>query len=181
MSTRKKQKSSSVKAALTGAAIMVALSASPQREAHAVTDALDMEAVIVPTGQAIIATETLNFGNITETGGGTVVVNTAGAITDSPGAVSLGGTISEGMIQTFGNPGDTVNFSIPASANLTNGLGDTMVVDQFNLRTNAGGLAETIVMTGTNTAIPVGGRLNVGAGQATGTYTGTVTVNATFN
>lgn len=180
MSMRKKQKSSRVKTALTGAAIMVALSAHPHNDAHAVTDALDVEAVIIPTGQAILATQNLNFGDISESGGGTVTVNTAGAITDSPGAVSVGGTIEQGVIQTYGNPGDQVDFTIPATAVLNNG-GNTMVVDQFNLRTLGGGLTENITMTGTNTAIPVGGRLNVGAGQATGTYTGAVTVTATFH
>lgn len=180
MNTRKTRKTKSLNKAMAGAAIMVALSAAPHQDAHAVTDVLNVEAIIVPTGQAILATQNLNFGSITEVGGGTVTVNTAGAITDSPGAVSIGGTIEQGVIQTYGNPGDTVNFTIPATAILNNGA-NTMIVDQFNLRTVAGGLTETIVMTGTNTAIPVGGRLNVGAGQTTGTYTGTVTVTATFN
>ena len=164
---------------MAGAAIMIALSAAPHQDAHAVTDALDMQAVIIPTGQAILATQDLNFGTIAESGGGTVTVDTTGGITDSPGAVSLGGTIEEGIIQTYGNINDSVVFTVPANINLTNGLGDIMQVDQFDL--NGGGLTESIVMTGTNTAIPVGGRLNVGAGQAVGTYTGTVTVTATFN
>lgn len=164
---------------MTGAAIMIALSAAPHQDAHAVTDAMEVDAVIIPTGQGILATQNLNFGTISESGAGTITVNTAGGVTSGGGAVSLGGTVQEGVIQTYGTAGNTVNFTILPAATLTNGLGGTMVVDQFDL--NGGGLAETITLTGTNAAIPVGGRLNVGAGQATGTYTGTVTVTATFN
>lgn len=178
MKTRKKKSAPALNKAMTGAAIMIALSAAPHQDAHAVTDALDMDAIIIPTGQAILATQNLNFGSISEVGGGTVTVNTAGAVTDSPGAVSLGGTIEEGIIRTFGTTGNSVAFTIPATAILNNGA-NTMVVDQFDL--NGGGLTETIIMTNTDTPIPVGGRLNVGAGQAAGTYTGSVTVTATFN
>jgi len=180
MSTHKKQPAKSLNKAMAGAAIMIALSAAPHQDAHAAADTMDIQAVIIPTGQAILATQNLDFGTITEAGGGTVTVNTTGGLTDSPGAVSIGGTVEQGVIQTYGNPGDNVDFSIPASAILNNGLGGTMVVDQFNLRTDAGGQTQSIVMPGTNTAIPVGGTLNVGAGQAVGTYTGTVTVTATF-
>ncbi len=177
MSTRRNRKK--LNKAVTGAAIMIALSAAPLMDAHAVTDNLDMQAVITPTGQSIMATQNLDFGVVAQSGAGTVTVDTAGSASYALGAIDAGGTPEEGIIQTFGNINDSVAFTIPASATLTNGLGDTMVVDQFNL--NGGGLADTIIMTATNVGIPVGGRLNVGAGQATGNYNGTVTVTATFN
>lgn len=175
----KRRKSKALNKAVTGAAIMIALSAAPQQDARAATDNLDLQAVIIPTGQAILATQNLDFGVVAQSGAGTVTVDTAGSASYALGAIDAGGTPEEGVIQTFGNINDSVAFTIPAAATLTNGLGDTMIVDQFNL--NGGGLADTVTLTATNMSIPVGGRLNVGAGQATGTYTGTVTVTATFN
>ncbi|MBU0799868.1 MAG: DUF4402 domain-containing protein [Alphaproteobacteria bacterium] len=169
------------KKAAASAAVMVMLSALPARYAAAETAPLTVEALIAPTGQAIVATQNLDFGSIVQPGGaGTVTVNTAGAPTYGPGMTPAGAAPSEGIIKAFGTTGVLVEYSLPANATINSGA-NSMTVDQFNIGTPAGGLTYSAVMPGTTVNIPVGGRLNVNPGQATGTYTGTVTVNATFN
>lgn len=163
------------------AAVMVALSAAAlPPQAQAATDVLSIEAIIAPTGQAILATQDLNFGVLVQpNAGATVVIPPIGAPVLT-GVNAAGGTITPGQIRTFGSIGDSVEYSIPGTAVISNGS-TTMIVDQFNIGTNAGGLNYTEALPAATQIIPIGGRLNVGANQPEGTYTGTVTITADFN
>ena len=169
-------------AAATATAVLVALSALPAQHAAAQNAPLTVEAVLVPTGQAILATQNLNFGDVVQGGAGTVSVNTAGAPTYGGGASSAGGTIQQGIIRAFAATGVVVTYNVtdPTITITDGGTGD-MLVNNFNIGTNAGGTAQVIPMTGTTMPIPIGGTLNVGGADPVGTYTGSVTVNAVFN
>ncbi len=131
----------------------------------------------------VSATVELNFGRIAVDGAGTVTINTANGRTVSGGVVPVtgAGLESSGVLSISGSTGVMIDLSMTATAfNVDNGGGDSMVVNNFNLVTNGGGPSETVTLTSNPTTFPFGARLNVGAGQAAGTYTGTFSVSANY-
>jgi hypothetical protein len=133
---------------------------------------------------SVSASVALNFGTLTDGGaGGTVVVNTAGVrtTTGSVSAISGGGLVAQGVFNVSGSTGVAMDVSVTApTVNVSNGGGATMSVNVFNLVTNAGGANNTITLiAGTNT-FPLGATLNVGGGQAAGTYVGNYTLNVIY-
>lgn len=133
---------------------------------------------------AVSATVDLNFGSLTETGGGgTLTVNTAGAravtgtVTDIAGA----GFESQAMISVSGSTGLAIELSLAAGPyTVSNGGGDTMVVNNFNLATVAGGSSQTITLAVATEIFPMGATLVVSAGQAAGVYTGSYSIVANY-
>jgi len=132
----------------------------------------------------VSGTVDLNFGTMTETGGGgTMVVDTTGARTPTGAvtAVAGGGLASQGIFSVSGSTGLAIDVSMTAAAfTVSNGGGATMVVNNFNLVTNAGGATRTITLAANPSTFPLGATLNVGAGQAAGTYIGNYTINANY-
>lgn len=105
-------------------------------------------------------------GSSAPTGGSTVT--SVGVITPQPGQISI-----------FGSTGFPIDLSITTTViNLNNGTTNISVND-FQLRTNSGGVAETITLP-TDTQVAVGATVNLAGGQAQGAYTGTYTVNAIY-
>lgn len=144
---------------------------------------------------SITQTQALNFGVLTDTGaGGTVTVGTGGTITGSTGASSgAGGTVAAGGFEITATTGRVINVTTPASVTIADG-GNTMTVNSFSLlapaaaggASNTGnattGAAIAANLTAANvTGFRLGGTIVVGAGQAAGTYSGTVTVTALYN
>jgi hypothetical protein len=132
---------------------------------------------------AITATVELNFGTMDVAGAGTVVMNTTNgrSVTGGVTAITGAGLESSGVLSISGSTGLAIDLSMTAASySVSNGGGATMAVNNFNLVTNAGGATETITLTSNPTNFPFGATLNVGAGQAAGTYTGTFTVNANY-
>lgn len=120
----------------------------------------------------------LDFGQlIPGATAGTVVIDaTTGARSATGGVTLAGGTTSTAIFAGVARPNRMVHLNLPnGSITLTNGTGGTMTVSGFdtdgaiNRRTDANG----IVM------FQVAATLNVGALQASGTYSGTfdVTLN----
>ena len=144
-----------------------------------VTVAPQLALAATPITIVVSASQDLNFGTITAgTAGGTVVINTLGArsVTGTVTAVTGAGLEGQGTFNVSGSTGlamDATSFTI------SNGT-DSMAVDNFNLLTNAGGTAGTITLVATSSTFPLGGTLNVGVGQANGTYTGTYTINVSY-
>lgn len=132
----------------------------------------------------LTATQDLNFGTITAGGGaGTVRIDVAGARTVTGGVTEItgGGFQAQSIIAITGSTGVPIDVSMgAASYTVNNGAGDTMAVNTFQIETNGGGTAQTITLGATSSTFPVGATLNVGAGQAAGTYTGTFTINANY-
>lgn len=135
----------------------------------------------------IVATATveLNFGTIAAStaGGGDVTINTAGGRSSS-GSVTLvngAGLESAGVLSISGSTGINITLSMTSTFfNVTNGGGDTMRVDDFNLVTNAGGPIEVVTLPVSPTTFPLGGTLNIATNQAAGTYLGTFNVSAIY-
>lgn len=126
----------------------------------------------------LLNTTALDFGNIISGATpGTVTINaTTGARTTTGGATAAGGTTGFATFLSAGSVNRIYLVFIPnAAITLSNGTGGTMTVGNW---TSNGGLIRFLDNNGLG-IIRIGGRLNVGANQAPGTYTGTfnVTVN----
>lgn len=163
---------------------MVALSTLPTRALLAATDALGVAAEILASPLALVATQNLNFGAFTNNGaGGNVTINTTGG-GSYVGVTQVGGVVpSQGGVQMIGNSGVNIVFSVTdptVTVVNTAAASQTMVVDQFNVNTNAGGSTEILNMAGTTAIVPIGARLTVPAGRLPGSYTGTFTVQAVY-
>ncbi len=156
-------------AVVTGAAML-------SLQLQAATDTAVATATIL-TPISITKNTDLSFGDVYPDAvtTGTVIVDTTGSRTASGGA-ALGATAGSAASFTVnGEPSATYVLTLPASpVTLTSG-GNTMTIDTF---TDDG--TYTLDGTGAET-VNVGATLNVGAAQAAGTYTGNVTVTATYN
>ncbi len=124
---------------------------------------------------SISAGGNMDFCTMSPTGtAGTVTVTPAGA-RSSVNVDLFGGTPAAASFNMTGEPGQTYFITLPSSTTLTSG-GSTMTVDTF---TEDGGANPTLV-GGSDTFI-VGVTLNVGATQASGTYSGTFAVTVNYN
>ena len=162
-------------AVVTLSAIVVA------HEAGAADVNLNINAVIVPSPLAANAIQDLDFGAFFPGGApSTIDIDTAGVPTYGVGIAPEAPPVSEGIIHLVGSTGSVVNLSLTNNtATITNGT-TNMVVSQFQINTDAGGTTEAVTLPGSTLDVPIGGTLNVGAGQAFGTYNGTITVNASY-
>lgn len=164
---------------------LAALTSAPVVFAQAAASG-DASAVTI-TPFSIVNTEDLDFGNIIAgTTPGTVFVNTAnGAVSSTGGAILAGGSPSRANFIILGNFRQIVEIELPGGASMavthTNGT-DSMIVDRMALgngNRNFGTFVRARLGTTNVINITVGGRLNVGANQQSGTYSGTfdMTIN----
>ena len=170
------------KALMAGAAI-ITLSSGVTPQAMAASGTGAASAIILTpisvTGAA------LHFGSATDSGAGGTVVMTAGGVRSTTGATTAvtGGALEQaGIITVTAANNAAINLTMAAtSIVVTNGTAQTMAVNAFHVGTDAAGpgpIASTLV--GTTGAYNLGGTVTVGAAQATGTYTGTYTVNVNY-
>ena len=181
MEKTKKRKTVS-KALMMGTAL-ISLNALAASKAQAATGTGAMTAIIL-TPITVSGSQGLHFGSMTETGaGGTMLIDTAGARTPGGGVVAVTGAAAEqaGVIRLVAGTGIAIDLSMAATAyTVSDGGGNTMSVNNFNIRTNAGGTAETVTLAAATETFPLGATLNVGAGQTAGTYNGAYTLNANY-
>ncbi len=130
----------------------------------------------------LTAGATLNFQTIYKSpGGGTVRVTPAGVRTVVAGTVTLQATpvATAGTFTVGGDPTLTYSITLPADGAVTISNGAvTMAVNGF-AATSASG-TNTLSGAGSD-QINIGADLIVGAGQASGTYTGTYDVTVQYN
>lgn len=126
----------------------------------------------------------LNFASLSACGGtaGTLTLNPkTGNLTTGGCIVGTSGAIQIARIRVRANQssaGDNVYIRVPASAIISSG-GNNMNVNAFGLK-KGGGATPTIVLNGNKTTtVDMGATLNVGGGQAGGTYTGAGSLSAT--
>jgi hypothetical protein len=155
--------------------MMFAVSASGQATANANATAT----IITPIG--ITNTADLAFGNIAASGttAGTVTIAPDNTRTAAGGATlpAVTGTYGAATFDVTGEGTSTYAITLPsAPVTLTGSVSGTMTVDNFT-STPSG----TSTLTGGTDAIAVGARLNVGAAQAAGDYTGTFSVTVNYN
>ena len=127
----------------------------------------------------ITANLTLEFGQIvTGTGASVVRITPAGVRSLESGDASLaGGTSRAATFDITGEASTTYAITLPAGAATLTGPGTDMTVDTFTSNPTPTG---TLDGSGDET-ISVGGDLNVGASQASGSYTGTYTMTVDYN
>jgi len=114
---------------------------------------------------------------------GTVTVSPNGARVAGGGAVLMGGTVTAARFDVEGATGATYSISLGGSTELTSGtntMAFTTVSDLVGGAITSGNVASGVLTAGTQ-SIFVGGELVVGAAQAAGTYTGTVSATVEYN
>jgi len=122
----------------------------------------------------------MNFGNISATNAGTVVLVPAGTRTNSGGVTlpASAGTVSAAEFNVTGTAGFTFGISLPQTELiLTNATGNqTMTVNTFTSTPSSTG-----TLTTGATSLKVGATLNVKSGQAAGIYTNAAGFNVIVN
>ena len=163
----------------TAAAGVAVASLGIASAASAATDSAQVEAEFLTALSVTVDTnaDTLNFGGISESGtGGTVTVSPANAQTCSAG-LSCDGATTVPTFDVQGIASSVVDVSfVNATETLTGPLGATMSVGSFTSSShqlNLDGLGQA--------DFTVGGTLTVAAGQAAGSYAGTLTVEVEYN
>ena len=133
------------------------------------------------TAQNLNCIQNLIFGDIITCGAaGTVTVRPDD--TTGSSCVTIGGApLSRArctVTQSF--PFRPIQVTVSAAAVVSDGGGNTMNVNAFNIITNGGGtthLAPAVPFLD----VPIGATINVGATQAGGTYSGTFGITVTLN
>jgi len=161
-------------AALVLGTLGSALAANAQATATATSSAT----IVSPIAIAKVAD--MNFGNIgiDENNAGVVTLS-AGGDRSKSGGVSLpatSGTVAAASFEVTGQPNYTYAITLPNSLVIASG-DNTMIVNAFTSSPAATG---TLSAAGAQT-VNVGASLNVGAGQAEGTYTSTTPFEVTVN
>lgn len=148
------------------------------------------QAVIVePLG--LVKVQDLKFGRIAATtSGGTIVVNADTGACTASGSVRSAGGCGSAQFAGRGVRRLTVRIQVPAAVNLTGPAGATMVADTITLGASPdlvflggaiGGTRRYQVSTSSGIfTFRMGGRLNVGAGQRPGQYSGTFPVTVEY-
>lgn len=130
------------------------------------------------------SSQVLNFGTIatSNNAGGTVVIEPGGTrnVSGSVVGVTGGGLEQEGIISIAGSVGLVVDISITNTQFPISDGTNTMVVDNFNLVTVAGGDSLSATLTASTIFLDLGARLNVNPNQPEGTYTGSYGVRTNY-
>ncbi|MBT8440269.1 MAG: DUF4402 domain-containing protein [Gammaproteobacteria bacterium] len=121
----------------------------------------------------------MNFGDVSESGAGTVVLTPAGARSTTGGAdVLAGGGEQAGQYTITGADGKAYTLTLPTvPVVITETVGSvaTMTVDTFQ-QTGSTGTAAAAGET-----MNVGATLNISAGQLVGTYTGSYAITVNYD
>lgn len=133
---------------------------------------------VVVTPLAIVQTPgiEMNFGTVAgDAAIATTVVLTTGGTTSSADGASVSGSPAAGSFDVTGAANQGYNITLPATITIDDGT-NSMTVDTLTSNPAVG--AGLLDGAGTQT-ITLGATLNIGVGQALGTYVGayTVTVN----
>ncbi|MBI1328093.1 MAG: DUF4402 domain-containing protein [Alphaproteobacteria bacterium] len=172
----------SIKKMLFMGTALVSLSCLPVQDAAAFTGTASASAIVIDP-VIVSGTAPLHFGTITHSAAGTVVLDTASgrSVTGGVTAITGAGLEQSGSVLVTGASGLPIDLTITAAATVNDGGGNTMTVNAFNLRTNAGGTQEVVTLTAAGTlAVPFGGTLIVAGTEPAGTYTGTFSVIANY-
>ncbi len=182
-------KSLSLKRLLVSAAVLSAAAISGAAHAGPATAATKQGTARaeVLTPLSFIKIDDLNFGKIIPKAvAGTVTVSPANVRTSTNGIILVGNTQTPALFAGDGSSGQLVDISLGANTINVTGPGAPMQVNTFVI-----GSTPTAILSPTPLrfrigsatgifAFPVGATLNVGANQATGTYTGTWSITLQY-
>lgn len=161
----------------------------PGRTSKLFVSAMVAAALPVEAGAQQITERTpLRFGTVAGCAApaGIRIETTNGAQLPTGCAAALGGMFNAGQFRVrgiliFQTQRQVLVSVFPATATLTNGGGQTLTVNDFNLVTNAGGPTATVTIGRFQPFdVDVGARLNLKSLQPAGTYTGSYTVTANY-
>jgi hypothetical protein len=147
--------------------------------ANAQSTATASTTAILVTPISITKTEDMHFGTVAASGtAGTVVLDYADGRTATGGAtLPAGSTLQKTAVFTVTGEGTSgFSISIPGSPITLNSGGNSMTVSGFT-----DDLGATGVLVAGSATIKVKATLNVGAGQASGTYTNASGLFVTVN
>jgi spore coat protein U-like protein len=178
-----------------GAALACAVAAAPASAKEVATGSGTSSAVVVEP-LSLIKVQDLSFGKIVpRPTAGTVTVNADTGACAITGVIMQVGTCRTAQFTGMGRRNMTVRFALPNTVTLTSPGGATMIADTLTI-----GSAPDVTYLGGNGngngngnrryrinppsgifTFRVGARLNVGANQAPGIYTGTFNVTVQYN
>jgi len=164
--------------------VAAAMLGSASAQAQAVSGVVNVKLIGPNT---ISETKQLDFGTILRpTAAGTLTMQAqTGVLTPSASITLAGGTPQRGQFVGYGTPLALVVITSSASITLTRSGGtETMTINTLRKSVNGGAQINVpgvvTLSTGGDFTMDIGGRLNVGANQAEGTYNGTYTVTANY-
>jgi Mat/Ecp fimbriae major subunit len=170
----KANKNMIIRAGFVAAAIAAA--AGMATSVQAATTNAGASAIILAPVQ-LTKTADLNFAVVLPgTSADTVAVSATGVRTCGA-ALVCSGTVAAAAFDIAGSGGYAYAITLPASITLSSGA-NSMTVNSFT--SSKTGNAGTLAAGGTDN-FSVGATLNVGAGQAAGTYNGTFAVTVDYN
>ena len=125
------------------------------------------------------ATTALNFGDVVVTGAAATVIITPGNVFNT-GDITPTGSPSRAVFSVDGEDGKSYAVTVPTvDVTLTSG-GNSMIANAFTYDGGGGvGNSGTVINGGGD--LYVGATLNVGATQASGTYTGLYNVTVAYD
>jgi hypothetical protein len=150
-----------------------------------VTASVAVSAEIIAT-ISIDGVVNMSFGDLTNDGGD-IILTTAGDITDA-GTRGVGGTVTAGAFTVNGGINEAFRLTITSTV-LTNTTGsntDTMAIKDIKVKQGSGSdtamVADGLELTlaSADDDFKIGATLTVGASQAAGAYTGTMSVVAAY-
>ncbi len=146
------------------------------------SDDLTIQAEIV---QALtIDCQSLDFGSIMSgAAGGTVSLSADGTATYGGSTSSVGGSSSRGECAVSGAGNQNYDISLPQSATLSDGNGNTMTVNNFTAGTGTGPAVQMGSAAFGNdgqSTLQIGADLIVAPNQRAGTYTGAATITVMY-
>jgi hypothetical protein len=141
------------------------------------TNATGTAVVLRPV--SVIKLKDMNFGYVTSAAAGTAVLEpNADTLTTTGGVLPVGGTAHSAEFAGSATTSSIVNIKVPNQPSTLTRVGgtQTMTVSNFTLQ----GQNKRTIAAQTFFTFRVGGRLNVAANQAEGTYVGTFTVTVQY-
>ncbi|HEX5258035.1 MAG TPA: DUF4402 domain-containing protein [Sphingomicrobium sp.] len=141
------------------------------------TDATGSASILRPL--TMLKQADLDFGELVVAGSGTAVVDPVSAgLTTTGGLATIGATAHPATFTTTGSKNSVVLIRIPTAAVTLTQVGGsaTMTVSNWTLD----GSTNRRIPQNSAFNFSVGGTLNVAAGQADGTYTGTFTITVQY-
>lgn len=168
---------------LAAFAIVLASAIAPaQAQSTANTSATAGITVIQPI--SIVANKNMNFGTFVRPGSTTTVtLSNAGVISGLTAVNTSGNAPSQAQFTITGEGGQAINITVPATITLTSSANTLTVNTTADSGTTGSAVASTLSGTigsaGTK-VVNVGGTVSLTSTQASGAYTGSITVTAAY-
>ena len=169
---------------LAAAAILGILCAPALTHANGMMDSDDLTIQAEIVQALTIDCQSLDFGSIMSgAAGGTVSLSADGTATYGGSTSSVGGSSSRGECAVSGAGNQNYDVSLPQSATLSDGNGNTMTVNNFTVGTGSGPAVQMGTAAFGNdgqSTLQIGADIIVAPNQRAGTYTGAATVTVMY-